>query len=147
MPLDPVVSVVTDIPAPPEEVWRVLTDLAGYAQWHPGLSYVDAPTDIQAGTELRTRITSGGEADGEYAFTVVHYEAPRHFAWRGGIPDVLMALHSYVLEPHDGGTRLTESEEITGTAAEQFLGPRRAQTQERYASYGKALAARLAAGH
>ena len=34
----------------PEEVWRELTDFAGYAQWHPALRFVDIPTEILPGT-------------------------------------------------------------------------------------------------
>ncbi|WP_329280550.1 SRPBCC domain-containing protein [Streptomyces sp. NBC_01451] len=141
-----VITAVTDIAGSPEEVWSVLTDLAAYAQWHPGLSYIDAPAEILPGTALRAQVTNGSEADGERAFTVVHYEAPRRFVWQAGIPDVVNAVHSYVLEPYDGGTRLTESEEITGPAAAQFVeGDGRSQTEERYVSYGKALAKQVEA--
>ncbi|MBV1940438.1 SRPBCC domain-containing protein [Streptomyces sp. BV286] len=144
---DSVITAVTDIAHPPEEVWRVLTDFAAYAQWHPGLHFVDVPDEIRPGTQLRVQVISDSEAGGEHIFTVVHYEAPRRFVWQGGIPDVLMALHSFVLEPHGSGTRLTESEEITGPAAAQFLGPGRSETEERYASYGRALAQQIEAGH
>ncbi|WP_199841244.1 SRPBCC family protein [Streptomyces scabiei] len=58
-----------------------------------------------------------------------------------------MGRHSFVLEPHDGGTRFTESEESTGTAAEETVEPARSQMEEDYASYGRALKKRLESGH
>ncbi|MGI5423902.1 SRPBCC domain-containing protein [Streptomyces sp. CA-179760] len=141
-----VITAVTDIAASPEEVWSVLTDFAAYAQWHPGLLFTELPDEFLPGAPLRAQVTNGSEADGEHDFTVVHYEAPRRFAWEAGVPDVVNALHSYVLEPYDGGTRLTESEEITGPAAAQFVdGDGRSRTEERYVSYGKALAKQVEA--
>ena len=147
MPHNPVITAVTDIASPPEEVWRVLTDFAGYAQWHPALGFVDVPPEILPGTRLQAQVTLGTENDGEYRFTVVQYEAPRQFAWEGGIPDVLMGRHSFLLEPRDGGTRFTESEEFTGTAAVETVEPARSRMEEDYASYGRALKERLEFGH
>jgi hypothetical protein len=112
----PVITAVTDIAAPPEAVWRVLTDFAAYSQWHPVLSFVDVPTAIVPGTQLRAQVSSGSPNDGEYTFTVLHYEAPRRLEWEGGVPELLAGRHSFVLEPHGGGTRFTDSEEFTGTA-------------------------------
>jgi len=143
----PVVTAVTDIASPPEEVWRVLTDFAGYAQWHPALRFVDVPADTLPGTQLRAQMALGTENDGEYTFTVLHSEEPRRLVWEGGIPDVLMGQHSFVLEPCDGGTRFTESEEFTGAAAVETVEPVRSRMEEGYASYGRALKERLFSGY
>jgi hypothetical protein len=144
---NPVITAVTDIASPSEEVWRVLTDFAGYAEWHPALRFVDVPAEILPGTQLQAQLTLGTENDGEYVFTVVDHDAPRRLAWEGGIPDVLMGLHSFVLEPYDGGTRFTESEEFTGTAAVETVEPARAQMEEGSASYVRALKQRVESGH
>lgn len=143
---NPVITAVTDIASPPDEVWRVMTDFAGYAQWHPALRFVDVPTVIVPGTRLRAQVSLGTENDGEYSFTILHYEAPQRLAWESGIPDVLMGRHSFVLEPREGGTRYTESEEFTGTAAAETVEPARSRMEEDYASYGRALKKRLESG-
>ncbi|WP_328976915.1 SRPBCC domain-containing protein [Streptomyces canus] len=142
----PVISTVTDIASSPEEVWKVLTDFAGYAQWHPDLSFVDAPTEVLPGTVLRARLSNGSEIDGEYDFTVLHYEAPRRLAWEGGIPGVVTGEHSFLLDPRDGGTRYTESEIFTGPAAVETVEPNRATMEESSATYGRALKERLESG-
>jgi uncharacterized protein YndB with AHSA1/START domain len=144
---DPVITAVTDIASPPEEVWKVLTDFAGYAQWHPDLSFVDVPTEVVPGTLLRAHLSNGSEIDGEYDFTVLHYEAPRRLVWEGGIPGVVMGQHSFVLDPHDGGTRYTESEVFTGPAAVETVEPNRATMEENSATYGRALQKQLESGH
>lgn len=140
---NPVITAITDIASPPAQVWKELTDFAEYAQWHPALRFVHVPTEIRPGTLLRAQVSTGSENDGEYSFTVLHYEAPRRLAWEGGIPDVLMGQHSFVLEPRDGGTRFTESEEFTGTAAAETIEAARSQIEENYASYGRALKKQL----
>ncbi|MCX4404320.1 SRPBCC domain-containing protein [Streptomyces sp. NBC_01764] len=144
---NPVITAVTDIAASPEEVWKVLTDFAAYAQWHPVLSFLDVPIDILTGTRLQAQVSTGTDNDGEYSFTVLHHEAPRRLAWEGGIPDILTGRHSFVLEPRDGGTRFTESEEFTGTAAAETIEAARSQLEENYASFGRALKERLISGH
>jgi hypothetical protein len=147
METNPVITAVTDIVSSPDEVWKELTDFAGYAQWHPVLRFVDVPTEILPGTRLRAHVSTGSGIDGEYDFTVLHYEAPRRLAWEGGIPDVLTGQHSFLLEPRDGGTRLTESEEFTGTAAVETVESARSQMEADYASYGRALKERLLSRH
>ncbi|TRO55565.1 SRPBCC domain-containing protein [Streptomyces sp. IB201691-2A2] len=142
----PAITAVNDIASSPEEVWKVLTDFARYAEWHPALRFIDVPAEILPGTQLQAQLTLGTENDGEYIFTVVDHDAPRRLAWEGGIPDVLMGLHSFVLEPHDGGTRFTESEEFTGTAAVESVEPARAQMEEGSASYVRALKKRVESG-
>src|SRR5581483_6955406 len=122
--------------------WSELTDFAAYAQWHPVLRFVDVPTAIVPGVRLRAQVSAGGPSDGEYTFAVLHYEAPRRLEWEGGIPEVLTGRHYFVLEPYDGGTRLTESEEFTGPAADTVEFGRESLEQD-YAGYGGALRERL----
>ncbi|MFD3843591.1 SRPBCC family protein [Streptomyces sp. NPDC058642] len=62
MATDPVISTVTSVAASPEEVWKVLTDFASYAQWHPDL--VQMPEEVLPGTVLRARLSNGSEIDG-----------------------------------------------------------------------------------
>ena len=73
---------------------------------------------------------SGTDIDGEYDFTVLQYEAPRRLVWEGGVPGVVMGQHSFVLDPHDGGTRYTESEVFTGPAAVETVEPARSKMEE-----------------
>lgn len=143
---NPVITVATEISSAPEDVWEELTNFAGYTQWHPALSFVDIPPTVLAGTQLRAQLSLGTEMDGEYTFTVTHYEAPRRLVWEGGIPEVLMGRHSFILEPRDGGTRYTESEEFTGTAAAETIEPARSRMEAESAAYGLALKKRIETG-
>jgi uncharacterized protein YndB with AHSA1/START domain len=146
MPHNPVITTVTDIAHRPEEVWRVLTDFAGWEQWHPALRFVDVPTEVLPGTRLRVKV-SGTGIDGEYDFTVLEYEAPRRLVWEGGVPGVVMGQHSFVLDPYDGGTRYTESEEFTGPAAVETVEPARSTMEAASVGYGQALKDRLESRH
>lgn len=148
MQSNPVINAVTHIAASPEEVWSVLSDLAGYDRWHPSLRFVDVPTAILPGTKLQAWVKPATEIDGEskdgnYEFTVLDSEVQRLIAWEGGIPDVLTGRHSFALEPYDGGTRFTETEVFTGAAAVETVEPNRSQMEQAYESYGRALKARV----
>jgi uncharacterized protein YndB with AHSA1/START domain len=143
---DPVITTVTDITHSPEEVWRVLTDFAGWQQWHPALRFVDVPAEVLPGTQLRVKV-SGTDVDGEYDFTVLEYEAPRRLVWEGGVPGVVMGQHSFVLDPYDGGTRYTESETFTGPAAVETVEPARPKMEAASVGYGQALKDRLESRH
>lgn len=127
-------------------MWRVLTDFAGWEQWHPALRFVDVPTEVLPGTHLRVKV-SGTGIDGEYDFTVLEYEAPRRLVWEGGVPGVVMGQHSFVLDPYDGGTRYTESEEFTGPAAVETVEPARSTMEAASVGYGRALKDRLESRH
>lgn len=144
---NPVITAVTDIAASPDEVWTKLTDFAGYAQWRPALRFVYVPSVILPGTRLRTQVTLGTENDGEYSFTILHYEAPQRLAWEGGIPEVLMGRHSFVLEPRAGGTRYTRIRGVLRHGRYGNRGIRPIRMEEDYASYGSALKESLESDH
>ncbi|MEU0843657.1 SRPBCC family protein [Streptomyces sp. NPDC005962] len=55
----PTATAVTRIPAPVEDVWRVLVAFDQYAQWHPVLSLDAKPEQIVAGVDIPGRRSVG----------------------------------------------------------------------------------------
>jgi hypothetical protein len=141
----PVVTVVTRISAPVEDVWRVLVAFDQYARWHPVLSLDAKPEQAVTGAELAGR-RSGGGVDQEVALRIIEVEAPRRLVWQGGSLDAVLGRHSFVLTAQsDGSTELTDSEEFFGADAADVL-PALDQLSEEYSRYGAALRARVENG-
>jgi hypothetical protein len=139
----PVVTAVTKISAPLEDVWRVLVAFDRYTQWHPILSLDAKPQQVVVGAQVPGRVSRTGAADQEVVMTIVIVEAPHRLAWEGGSPDALLGRHSFVLNPQqDGTTQLTESEAFSGPAAADLM-PVLGQLTQDYAGYGAALKKRV----
>ncbi|MGW3289966.1 SRPBCC domain-containing protein [Streptomyces sp. NPDC001002] len=139
----PVVTAVTRIPAPVEEVWRVLMAFDEYAHWHPVLSFEAKPEQAVVGTELPGRVARGDTAEQDVTLRIVEARAPHRLVWEGGSLDTLLGRHSFVLTPRpDGVTELTDSEEFFGPAAGELV-PELDRLREEYARNGSALRARV----
>ncbi|MFJ4782326.1 SRPBCC domain-containing protein [Streptomyces sp. NPDC088794] len=139
----PVVTAVTRISAPVEDVWRVLVAFDAYAHWHPVLSFDTKPEQALVGAELPGRVARGDTAEQDVALRIVEVEAPRRLVWEGGSLDTLLGRHSFLLTPQpDGTTELTDSEEFFGPAADELV-PALGRFREEYARNGVALRARV----
>lgn len=110
------------LPAPPERVFRELTDLENAGRWMPGFVRFERVGDVQEGAGMRFRETRkmfGKEATEE--FEVTAFEPPSRLGLRvdgsrgssgGGIYDF-----EYRLSPAaDGGTHVRLDASITGTS-------------------------------
>jgi uncharacterized protein YndB with AHSA1/START domain len=92
------------IEAPPEVVWRVVTDPEQMRQWFAD----EAEVDLRVGGGGRLRFKSGDS----YQLQVEALEPPRRFAFRWVQPEGSPAradnsmLVEFILEPEAGGTRL-----------------------------------------
>ena len=139
----PVVTAVTTISAPAEEVWRVLVAFDQYAQWHPVLSLDAKPEQVVVGAEVPGRL-SGGDTDVQtVTMRIVDVEAPRRLVWEGGSLDAILGRHSFLLtQQPDGTTEFTESEEFFGAAAAELV-PTLDRLRDEYSRYGAALRARV----
>ena len=142
---DPFVSVTTDIAAPPETVWRVLTEFSHYAAWHPVMS-LDGPAldgtepELVPGALLAFRLSGG--AAGEHAFTaeVTEVRPRRLLSWQGGDPGVFFGRHTFELEPiAASATRFTDTESWSGTMAASVIAEHRATLEKEYERTGAAL--------
>ena len=136
----PFVTVTTDIAAPPETVWRVLTEFSRYAAWHPTLSLDGPAAGLEPGAHL-TLLLSGGVA-GDQAFTaeLTHVAPPRLLAWQGGIQDVFFGWHTFELQALAGdSTRFTDTERWSGAMAASVIAEHHTALEKEYARIAAAL--------
>ncbi len=103
-----------DIQAEPDQVWAVLTDLAAYPEWNPFI--VRASGVVGPGRRLALRMQPVGGRGMTLRPRLVTVAINRELRWRGklGMPGLMDADHSFLLQPQAGGTRLIHQETFTG---------------------------------
>ena len=102
-----VVEVSTEIAAPPDRVWSVVTDInapAAFQDEFAGAEWLDD------GPALGARFVGRNQRRGfdwETTSWVIGYEPEREFAWAVSDPENPGATWSFRLVPTEGGTLLT----------------------------------------
>ncbi len=107
-------SAHVDIQATPDRVWKVLTDLAAYPQWNPFI--VRAEGAVSPGQQLTLTMQPAGGRAMTLRPRLVEVAINRTLRWRGklGIPGLMDAEHTFLLQPQAGGTRLIQQETFRG---------------------------------
>lgn len=108
------------IPAPIDDVWRVLVDFAGYAAWNPVMEYTQVD-----GVHTKVKAAKGTPFERDFDGEITSME-PYVLASQGGDPETFFGRHRWELSEVESGTRLVNVEEFTGTMAAGVL----AQTRE-----------------
>jgi hypothetical protein len=105
------VQVSTEIAAPPEAVWRRLTDAAGFPAWNSTVERIDGP--IELGRRLVIRVPA---APGRtFRPTVVEFEPPSRMTWRDGVLPMFRGTRTFAVDSIDGGaSRFAMREEFRG---------------------------------
>lgn len=102
-----------DLAAVPDAVYEVIMDPTRLAEWvtiHDSLD--DAPDGLlERGSKLTQRLHVAGRGF-TVRWTVVENARPHHVVWDGHGPMQSRAGVTYELEPHDGGTRFTYTNEF-----------------------------------
>jgi uncharacterized protein YndB with AHSA1/START domain len=99
------------IDAPPEAVWAVLTDGAGWPAWDSGVTAVEGRFAEGEKVTVRTEVSPGRA----FPVTVTALEAPRRMVFTGGMPlGLFRGERTYTLTPSDGGTAFRMREKYTG---------------------------------
>jgi hypothetical protein len=102
----------TTIEAPPETIWAILTNAAGYPEWDPGVDRIEgriAPGEkITAFTKL-----SPGRA---FPAKVTEFVPGRKMTWTGGMPlGLFKGERTFTLAPQsNGATEFTLREVFSG---------------------------------
>ncbi len=100
----------TEIAAPPETVWAVLTDSDAYASADNGVVRVEG--DIAEGQKIKVF----SEVSPNRAFPVkVSLDAPTRMTWTGGMPlGLFKGVRTFTLTPMGDTTRFEMVEEFSG---------------------------------
>ncbi|MDG2304407.1 MAG: SRPBCC domain-containing protein [Candidatus Binatia bacterium] len=135
-----------EIAAPPEDVWRVLTDFAAYPEWNPYVLRLGGTLE-PGGAIAVTIAQSNWPKPLTVHPTIVTLDAPRELRWHGSAltTGFLETDHYFRLEPLAGNrTRLRHAEEFRGWRALRIDNEEHHQhTRAAFQAMNRALAARV----
>ena len=107
---EPLLEASIDIAAPPAQVWEVVSDVRRMSEWSPQVDSTrlrDGFEQVGLGAEF-TNKNSHGELPWVTHGRIVRFEPEREIAFR---IEENWVVWSFVLDPYDGGTRLTQRRE------------------------------------
>lgn len=99
------------INASPERIWALISDITATGQWSPentGGVWLDGATGPAAGVRFKGN-NRRGKVKWSTTCEVTAAEPGREFAFVTGTAAKPQTIWRYLLEPDDGGTRVTES--------------------------------------
>ena len=87
-----------EIGAPPEHVWRVLTDFAAYPEWNPFIRRVSGRPEVDE--RLVVRMRPSGTRGMTFRPTVMKVEPSRELRWLGHllVPGIFDGEHIFEIE-------------------------------------------------
>lgn len=135
-----------EIDAPPERVWAVLTDFAGYPEWNPFIRRISG--DLREGARLEVRIEPPGARATTFKPTVRSVEANRELRWLGRLllPGIFDGEHSLGIEPLEGSrSRFVQFERFSGVLVGLVKGTLQ-KTEVGFEQMNAALKARVEEG-
>lgn len=105
-------SATTTINAPPETVWRILTDASTFPTWDPSAIRIEGA--IASGNQVTayTKLSP----DRAFPATVSEFEPNRKMVWSSGMPlGLFKGVRTFALVPKGAhATEFTLSEEFSG---------------------------------
>ena len=134
-----------EIEAPPEVVWRVLTDFAAYPEWNPFIVRIEG--DLTVGQTLDLTIQPPGRRAMTFRPKVLRCEPNRELRWLGHflVPGLFDGEHAHLLDGLEAGrTRYRQSEAFRGLLV-PLTGSLLAATQQGFDAMNTALKARAEA--
>ena len=100
--------VETVIAAPAEQIWGVLTDTAAYPDWNP--TFVEVQGAYAQGGKVLNKVQDPSGSVLEMTATVATLTPAQELRQKGGVPLVITFDHRWILEPVEGGTKVTQHE-------------------------------------
>ena len=141
-----VLSSEIEIDAPPERVWRFLTDFAAYPEWNPFIQRIAGP--LEQGARLEVRIAPPDGRAMTFKPEVQKVEEGRELRWLGRflLPGLFDGEHSLRIEAlPDGRSRFVQSERFSGLLVGLFGGTLD-KTERGFGQMNEALKRRAEAG-
>lgn len=131
----------TTIDAPPDAVWKHLTDFERHDEWSEHFKLRGRPVVGEPG---RVEFRLFGRAAGS-AVVIEQVEQGRELRWHGGPKGLVTGSHYFILQPLDAGqrTRLRHGEDFSGLLAPLVWAFLKAQLGPSYAGFNKDLKQRV----
>lgn len=102
----------TTINAPPDTIWRILTDAPNYPKWDPGVDRIEGTV------ALGEQITAYSKLSPRRGFPVkvTEFIPGQKMVWTGGMPfGLFKGVQTFTLMPKSGGSiEFTVREEFSG---------------------------------
>ena len=100
-------AVATDIHAPAEKIWSLLTESKNFPSWNTTVTSLEG--DIALGSKLKLRVPIS-----ERTFTprVTELEAPRRMVWSDGFAPMFRGVRTYTLNENPDGTTAFSMREV-----------------------------------
>ncbi|KAI5450247.1 hypothetical protein NCC49_003264 [Naganishia albida] len=157
-PSNRVVHTTITIAAPPEVIFKVITDFSALPEWSSFLKSVkpvtpDAPLAI--GQKVNVSILPPGNASPmSFTASIVLLDPPHSFGWLGGYSYIYLGKHMFLLSPsteEPGKTVLVHREEFSGALYVPIMdwmgaGEKTKKGFEKFNEEVKARAEKMAAG-
>lgn len=107
-------EITTQIEAPAETVWGIITDGEQLTEWDSGITRFEGT--IAPGETIR--LWSEADSDRSFKLKVVRFTPPRQMVWKGGIPlGLFTGERTYTLSESAETTTFTMREEFSGLMA------------------------------
>jgi uncharacterized protein YndB with AHSA1/START domain len=135
-------AVTRSITAPPEAVWALLTDAAGWPSWDPGMKRIEG--SFALGEKVTFHTTMSERA---FPVKVTAFEPAQRMVLSGGMPlGLFKGERTFTLTARDGGTELHTEERFTGPLVSVFPIPDLQPAFEQFADGIKARAEAASTG-
>lgn len=136
------ISADIHIDATPAAVWAVFSDFASYGEWNPFIR--EAKGTLAVGAHLNLKLYPVTGRPMTFKPKVLVADPVKAVTWKGIvlIPGLFDGTHKFTLEPRDGGTHFTQSEDFTGLLT-PFLGSTITSTVASFELLNEALKKRV----
>ena len=115
------IEAVTEIDAPADRAWSVLSDTAAYGSWNPFVTRLEGP--LVQGERIEVVLQLDGRKPQTMTPRLVRVDEGTSFEWLGqfGPRGVFDGRHRFELRPRDGGRCvLVQSEVLSGALVPFF---------------------------
>jgi len=141
------VGAVTEIDAPLERVWAVLTDVARYPEWNPFTVSVQTDFELGSPVDMRVNLLGRGRTIHQVEY-VTSYVEGRRVSWGVNVgPGWFITADRWqeLTDLGDGRTRYETVDEFTGVGVGFMLLLMRRHMARGFADVARALKARCEA--
>lgn len=106
-------TTTVQIVAPPEAVWTILADPAGYPDWNPEIVAIDGRFGL--GERITAKVHIGDGVIRSVPMRVAAFEPPVRMEWIGGLPlGLFVGRRVFSVTPRDGGAEFRMDLLMTG---------------------------------